>query len=264
MLKHRIITALLLAPLALLVILWTPHTITMAVFALLVIAGAWEWAAFPGFTSAAGRASYAALVAGAIAALWIIGPEQAELDVVIRIAMAWWLVALVWIALMPTRMNRSVAAIAGFLVLLPAWLALVRLHAINPHLVLFLVLVVVAADVGAYFAGRQFGKHKLAPRVSPAKTWEGVIGGLVASGIMAIIGVRWFGLSAAPFLLLCAVVVVASIVGDLTESLFKRHAGLKDSGSLLPGHGGVLDRVDSVTAAAPVFVFGLDWLGRLS
>ena len=127
-----------------------------------------------------------------------------------------------------------------------------------------LVLVVVAADVGAYFAGRKFGKHKLAPRVSPAKTWEGVIGGLVAAGIMATIGVRWFGLGAAPFMVLCAVVVVASIVGDLTESLFKRHAGLKDSGSLLPGHGGVLDRVDSVTAAAPVFAFGLDWLGRLS
>ncbi len=264
MLRQRIITALLLAPLALLVILWTSHTITMAVFAVLVVAGAWEWAAFPGFASAAGRALYAALVAAAIATLWMIGPEQAQLDSVLQIAMMWWLVALLWIAFAPGRMNRAIGAIAGFLVLLPAWLALVRLHTINPHLVLFLVLVVVAADVGAYFAGRKFGKHKLAPRVSPAKTWEGVIGGLVAAGIMATIGVRWFGLGAAPFMVLCAVVVVASIVGDLTESLFKRHAGLKDSGSLLPGHGGVLDRVDSVTAAAPVFAFGLDWLGRLS
>lgn len=264
MLRQRIITALLLAPLALLVILWTPHTVTMAVFAVLVTAGAWEWAAFPGFTSAAGRASYAALIAAAIAGLWLVGPEHTRLDLVIGIAVVWWLFALIWVALMPARMNRAIAAVAGFFVLLPAWLALVRLHAVNPQLVLFLVLVVVAADVGAYFAGRRFGRHKLAPRVSPAKTWEGVFGGLVAAGIMAIIGVRWFGLSAAPFLVLCAVVVVASVVGDLTESLFKRHAGLKDSGNLLPGHGGVLDRVDSVTAAAPVFVFGLDWLGRLS
>ena len=179
MLRQRIITALLLAPLALLVILWTSHTITMAVFAVLVVAGAWEWAAFPGFASAAGRALYAALVAAAIATLWMIGPEQAQLDSVLQIAMMWWLVALLWIAFAPGRMNRAIGAIAGFLVLLPAWLALVRLHTINPHLVLFLVLVVVAADVGAYFAGRKFGKHKLAPRVSPAKTWEGVIGGLV-------------------------------------------------------------------------------------
>jgi phosphatidate cytidylyltransferase len=264
MLKQRIITALLLAPLAVLVILWTPHTVTMAVFAVLVVAGAWEWAAFPGWNAAPARLAYAGLMAAAIGALWTSLPESPQLDVVIKIAMVWWLAALAWIAFMPMRMNRAIAAVAGFLVLLPAWLALVRLHGTDPHLVLFLVLVVVAADVGAYFAGRAFGKHKLAPRVSPAKTWEGVFGGLAASAAMAGVGVYWFDATPGPFLALCLVVVVASIVGDLTESLFKRHAGLKDSGSLLPGHGGVLDRVDSVTAAAPVFVFGLEWLGRLS
>lgn len=263
MLKQRIITALLLAPLALLVILWTPHTVTMAVFAALVVAGAWEWAAFPGWTSPSARIAYAALMALGIGALWASTPGSPQLDVVLDVAMVWWLVALAWIAFLPMRMNRAVAAVAGFLVLLPAWLALVRLHGRDPHLVLFLVLVVVAADVGAYFAGRAFGKHKLAPRVSPAKTWEGVFGGLAASAVMAGVGVYWFDVTPAPFLALCLLVVVASIVGDLTESLFKRHAGLKDSGSLLPGHGGVLDRVDSVTAAAPVFVFGLEWLGRL-
>jgi phosphatidate cytidylyltransferase len=122
---------------------------------------------------------------------------------------------------------------------------------------------VVAADIGAYFAGRQFGRSKLAPRVSPGKTWEGVIGGLAAAAAMAFIGVEWFEKNPVPFMSLCAIVVVASIIGDLTESLFKRHAGLKDSGSILPGHGGVLDRVDSVTAAAPVFLVGLERLGLL-
>ena len=137
------------------------------------------------------------------------------------------------------------------------------MHAIR-ELVLFLLLLVVAADVGAYFGGRQFGRHKLAPRVSPGKTWEGVYGGLVAAAVdgsrrRVLVQAQRGAVSG-----VCAIVVLASIVGDLTESLFKRHAGLKDSGSLLPGHGGVLDRVDSVTAAAPVFLFGLERLGLLS
>lgn len=264
MLKQRIITALLLAPFALLVILWVPHVVTAAVLALLVLAGAWEWAAFPGFTSVPARLGYVAVVAALIAALWWSGAQNAQLDVVLYVSLAWWVVATIWIALMPTHMNRAAAMVAGLVVLVPAWLALVRLHDLAPHLMLFLVLLVVAADVGAYFGGRAFGKHKLAPRVSPGKTWEGVVGGLVAAAILAVLGVLWFRLSAVPFVALCAVVVLASIVGDLTESLFKRHAGLKDSGGLLPGHGGVLDRVDSVTAAAPLFLVGLERLGLLS
>jgi phosphatidate cytidylyltransferase len=147
--------------------------------------------------------------------------------------------------------------------LVPVWLALVRLHEQGPQLMLFLLLLVVAADIGAYFAGRALGKHKLAPRVSPGKTWEGVGGGLVAAAMMAAFGVWWFDMDAVPFMALCIVVAIASVVGDLTESMFKRHAGLKDSGNLLPGHGGVLDRVDSVTAAAPVFLIGLERLGLL-
>jgi phosphatidate cytidylyltransferase len=148
-------------------------------------------------------------------------------------------------------------------VLVPAWLALVVLHEHAPQLVLLLILLVVAADVGAYFGGRKFGRHKLAPAVSPGKTWEGVAGGLVAAMLMATAGIYWLHLTPLPFFALSALVVVASIVGDLTESMFKRHAGLKDSGSLLPGHGGVLDRVDSVTAAAPFFLIGLERLGLL-
>lgn len=261
MLKLRVITALLLAPLALLVILWIPHDYTVGVLALLVLAGAWEWSAFPGLAHPVARFFYVAVIGACIAALWLFGVSQDQLDLVLDAALVWWLLALLWVAFFPGSVNRIAAALAGVLVLVPAWLALVRLHDHAPQLVLFIVLLVVAADVGAYFTGRQFGRHKLAPKVSPGKTWEGVFGGLLAAAVMAWIGVVWFNISAPAFFALCALVVVASVVGDLTESLFKRHVGLKDSGSLLPGHGGVLDRVDSVTAAAPVFLVGLERLG---
>lgn len=263
MLRQRVITALLLAPVALLVILWLPHEVTALVLAVLVVAGAWEWSAFPGFGHPAMRIAYVALVALCIFLIGYVGAVRQHLDAVLLLACTWWVAAVLWVAVFPTRVSRLSAGVAGLFVLVPVWIALVELHNLAPQLVLFLVLLVVAADVGAYFGGRQFGKHKLAPRVSPGKTWEGVIGGLVASGVMAIIGVYWFNARTVPFTALCAVVVIASIVGDLTESMFKRHAGLKDSGSLLPGHGGVLDRVDSVTAAAPIFLVGLERLGIL-
>lgn len=263
MLKQRVITALLLAPVALLVILWLPHEMTAVVFALLVAAGAWEWSAFPGFTRFPARIAYVVGITMCICLVGYVSAFRQYVDEVLMLACMWWVVALLWVAFFPSQVSRWSAALAGVFVLVPAWIALVDLHSLAPQLVLFLLLLVVAADVGAYFGGRRFGKHKLAPRVSPGKTWEGVIGGLVAAGFMAAVGVYWFQVRTAPFAALCAVVVIASIVGDLTESLFKRHAGLKDSGSLLPGHGGVLDRVDSVTAAAPIFLVGLERLGIL-
>jgi phosphatidate cytidylyltransferase len=263
MLRDRIITALVLAPFVLLVILALPHFVTMVVLGLIVLAAAWEWSAFPAFTQHSARWAYVAVIALGIAATWLFGVERVELDVLLYAAIAWWMLAVVWVAAAPTHVNRLSAALAGALVLIPVWLALVRLHAYAPQLLLFLLLLVVAADIGAYFAGRRFGRNKLAPKVSPGKTWEGVAGGLVSAAAMAAIGVWWFDVSALPFIALCMVVVMASIVGDLTESLFKRHVGLKDSGNILPGHGGVLDRVDSVTAAAPVFLLGLERLGLL-
>lgn len=263
MLRQRVITALVLAPFVLFVILWVPHPITMGVLALLVAAGAWEWSAFPGFTHRSARLAYVAFIAACLAAAWYLGVESVPSNLLLHASIAWWVVALLWIGFAPGSVNRATAAIAGLFALVPVWLALVRLHAESSQLMLFLLLLVVAADVGAYFAGRAFGKHKLAPRVSPGKTWEGVGGGLAGAALLAAFGVWWFGMDTVPFMALCIVVAIASVVGDLTESMFKRHAGLKDSGNLLPGHGGVLDRVDSVTAAAPVFLIGLEGLGLL-
>jgi phosphatidate cytidylyltransferase len=266
MLRQRVITALILAPFVLLVILWVPHPITAAVLSLLVLAGAWEWSAFPGFTRHSARLAYVAFIAAGVLVAWYLGVDSSQSNLLLYGSLVWWVLALLWIALAPGNVNRTTAAIAGLFVLVPTWLALVRLHSQplwGPQLLLFLLLLVVAADIGAYFAGRAFGKHKLAPKVSPGKTWQGVGGGLLAAAAMAAVGVWWFNMNAVPFMALCIGVAIASVVGDLTESLFKRHAGLKDSGSLLPGHGGVLDRVDSVTAAAPVFLIGLERLGLL-
>jgi phosphatidate cytidylyltransferase len=266
MLKLRVITALILAPLVLSAIFFVPHPVTAAVLGVLVVLGAWEWSAFPGFTRASTRLAYAALVGAATLALWLIGVDDTALDVILLLAVLWWVLALLWIAFFPGRVNRIAAALAGPVVLIPAWFALVRLHAHGPapdgpQLLTFLLLLVVAADVGAYFAGRAFGQHKLAPRVSPGKTWEGVGGGFAGASALAVGGAFWFELQLLPFVLLCVFVVGVSVVGDLTESLFKRHAGVKDSGSLLPGHGGILDRIDSLTAAAPFFLLGMQYLG---
>jgi len=266
MLRQRIITALVLAPLVIVVILWLPAAATRAVLAAIVLAGAWEWSAFPGFTRHSAKWAYVGCIAACIAltAWWhASGSNPAALDVLMYAALAWWLCALIWIAVAPARVNRVSASIAGVFVLVPVWLALVRLHEMAPELMLFLLLLVASADVGAFAAGRRFGRHKLAPHVSPGKTWEGVLGGLLASMLLAGVGVVWFSMEPVVFIALCLVVVVASIIGDLTESMFKRHAGLKDSGTLLPGHGGILDRVDSITAAAPVFLVGLERLGLL-
>lgn len=263
MLKLRVITALILAPLVLLAIFAVPHAITAAVLAVLVLLGAWEWSAFPGFKRIPTRALYVLLFAALLGTLWRIGEDAAQLEAILLAAVVWWAVALGWVALRPERVNAAVTAVAGLLVLIPAWLALVRLHAQGPQVLTFLLLLVVAADVGAYFAGRSFGRHKLAPRVSPGKTWEGVAGGLLGATAMAIAGGLWFSLPLLPFTLLCMFVVLASVLGDLTESMFKRQAGVKDSGNLLPGHGGILDRVDSLTAAAPFFLLGLQHLELL-
>lgn len=266
MLRERVITALVLAPLLLWVVVWAPSSITVPVIAAVMLLGAWEWAQF--FTkSTALRLTYVAAIGLVMLAANTWTRSGDALTNVLAVALVWWLVAFGWLALAPTYANRILAALAGPVVLVPTWLSLSALHVAEnrdgPMLVLFLLILVFSADVGAYFAGRAFGRLKLAPRVSPGKTWEGVIGGFAAAAISAAIGAACFELPLTSFPALCAAVVAVSIVGDLTESMFKRHVGLKDSSSLLPGHGGILDRIDSITAASPVFALGLIWLGIL-
>lgn len=181
---------------------------------------------------------------------------------IFQAALVWWAAALLWLFAYPTPVPRALTWIAAILVLLPAWLAIDFVFRVSPNLLLFMLIIVWAADIGAYFAGKRFGRVKLAPRVSPGKTWEGVLGGMLLVVAVAFAGSAV--LDAAPLLLVPFVLSVAalSIVGDLTVSVFKRNADIKDSGKLFPGHGGLLDRIDSVMAAAPLFALGMHWIGR--
>lgn len=265
-LRKRIITALVLAVLFLGVLLCLPPLATVIVVTALVLTGAWEWSAFLRTHRGLARAAYVVLVAALLAGVWHAADGPDVLKIVLMAALIWWVVALAWIIFAPRRVTPWSAGLAGVLALVPAWLALVRLRYL-PHgaqWVLFTLLLVWSADIGAYFAGHRFGRIRLAPEVSPGKTWEGVFGGLALSAVVAVAGSAWFSLPLYTFVPLCLAAVAFSIVGDLTESLLKRFAGVKDSGTLFPGHGGVMDRIDSVTGAAPVLFFGLTVLGVIA
>jgi phosphatidate cytidylyltransferase len=263
-LRKRIVTAIVLAAILVAIVLFLPPIATLVLLTVLVLAGAWEWSAFlraPGFMT---RALYVAFLATMMPIVWHVTETPEGREIVLAVAVLWWLVALAWVAFAPRRVSPWSAALAGLLALVPAWLALVRLRFDLPRgaeWMIFALLLVFAADIGAFFAGRRFGRLRLAPAVSPGKTWEGVLGGAAASALVGIAGSGWFGVPLYTFLPLCLAAVAFSVVGDLTESLLKRFAGVKDSGTLFPGHGGVMDRIDSVTGAAPVLLFGLTVLG---
>jgi phosphatidate cytidylyltransferase len=240
-----------------------PAQWAVAAFGAVFTLGAWEWAGLGSLRSAPARALYAACVALLLFLAWKWTAAPEHLMLLLGAACAWWAIALLWLWLLPAQHHPMLVLLCGLPVLVPAFVALARLEtatrgfARGPQTVLWLVLLVIAADVGAYFAGRSLGRRKLAPRVSPGKTVEGALGGLALVARVAWGGGAYFGLSA-PAAVACGCAVgIFSIIGDLTESMFKRAAGLKDSGALLPGHGGLLDRIDSVTAAAPLYALGL-------
>jgi len=268
--KQRVLTALILAPLAIGVVLWPPTWVFALVVGVLLLAGVWEWARLVGIANGLSRSLILLPFAAIMGWLWHDGPGR--LDQAAWIGLVWWPLAWLWLwrrdfAAADKGPYRLLKLAVALLMFPPAWAALVQLHALEPHgpfWALFGVMLVWAADTFAYFAGSRIGGPKLAPAISPGKTWAGFFGGLVGSLVIAAAGGLMFGLEFRELALLGAlalVVFLASVLGDLFESLIKRHSGAKDSGHLFPGHGGVLDRVDSLLAALPVFYCGKLWLG---
>jgi phosphatidate cytidylyltransferase len=263
MLRTRILTAAVLACILLSGLFLLPPSWAVAAFGAVFTVGAWEWGGFGALRGGAARGAYCAGIALVLYLAWRWTGDPAHMMLLLQAAIAWWVIALLWLSLAPSRHRPDLVLACGLPVLVPAFVALARLQvtshgfARGPLLVLWLVLLVISADIGAYFAGRRWGSRKLAPRVSPGKTWEGALGGVALVALVAWGGASYFGLAALPTVVFGVVVGMFSIIGDLTESMFKRAAGLKDSGVLLPGHGGLLDRIDSVTAAAPLYALGL-------
>lgn len=263
MLKLRVASGLALAVVMIAAIVYLPTPWLAAFLLLLCLLAAREWAKLAGIVTRAGWLVYAITVSGAVAALWVVSEDSSSVAVAVPVgATVFWILALGVVLTYPRSrivlMSKSAMIAAGVVVLPGAWLALVETAQApqGPGLLIWLLAAAAAADIGAYFTGRRFGRRKLAPQVSPGKTWEGVIGGAVAILAWGIVGALYFGTAAGSlprWLALAAILFVASVTGDLFESAFKRARGVKDSGGLLPGHGGVLDRVDSVIATAPVF-----------
>lgn len=266
-LLQRIVTAIILIAVLLVVFFALPVEAAVVLIAAFVAAGAWEWVGFTGFGSTGVRALYTGLVV--LFMLGVLGLRATGLptDWLVWAGMVWWGSAFILVLRFPLKISPLLTAICGFLVLLPVWaacLALLASPAAGPSLLLFALAIVWAADVGAYFAGRSFGRVKLAPAVSPGKTWEGVLGGLLAALLVAWSGAWLLGMPSGVMLAVALSLALVSVLGDLTVSLFKRTADLKDSGSLFPGHGGVLDRVDGVSSALPLFALQMQWFGLVT
>jgi phosphatidate cytidylyltransferase len=267
MLEKRLITGLVMAMVMAAAALWLPHLTLAALLLVVVLMGGWEWAALTGLGHVVARITF--LIALGVCAwlAWLIAVSH-QTPLVILGAALWWVLVLVILACYqphrPATLTRQIPLrIAGVFTLVPAWLAMVRLHEIQPIMLLFLFVLIWSADTSAYFIGKLFGKTQLAPELSPGKTREGLWAALGLTLVLGTIGA--FGFNFSPlqrlyFIGLCLVTTLFSVAGDLFESLLKRRSGVKDSGNILPGHGGVLDRIDSLTAAAPVFVLGFHWM----
>ncbi|MEO7433250.1 MAG: phosphatidate cytidylyltransferase [Dokdonella sp.] len=266
MLRQRILTALVLAPVAIAIVLFLPTEAVAAIIAALCLMALWEWTRLAGVTSPTMQGVVVVTNAVAFALLWLIRNEPAAWYV-IGAGIGWWMLALLWMrhssyAAAPTRENAVKKLVAAEFAILPAWLSLVMIHGNPDHghaWALFTLVLIWSADSAAYFAGKRFGTTKLAPQISPNKTLAGVWGALAGAGSVALLSGWLFHLRGAALALLVVLsllTILASILGDLVESLLKRQANVKDSGTLFPGHGGLLDRLDSLFAAIPVFAAG--------
>ncbi|MDE3211062.1 MAG: phosphatidate cytidylyltransferase [Pseudomonadota bacterium] len=271
MLLQRTLTALVLAPMVILLILLAPTALFAVVVSAAFLGALREWTQLSGLTSRAWRNTLLLAATVVFAVIWM-QRATALTPLLLAAGVAWWLLACAWLrhfafAAAPTRENRALKLVAGAFVIFPSYVALLSMHEHVPHghaWTLLALLVVWASDIGAYFSGRTFGKRKLAVQISPGKTWAGAYGAMLAGVVVASVGGWLLDVRQGQLLalaLLGAVTVAVSIVGDLLESLMKRHAQVKDSGTLIPGHGGLMDRLDSVFAALPVFAAGLLLLG---
>jgi phosphatidate cytidylyltransferase len=269
MLRTRIITASILAPLVIASLFFLPVFAFGVLLALIMALAAWEWSALCGWQRQSVRAIYAALVffLAIFSGAWI---KFIPWPFLIKLIALGWLLALVYLIVIERNrkifaLPSSLTAVAGILVLVTAWASIEFLQAFNPLQLLTLLLVVWVADIAAYFGGRRWGKKKLAPHISPNKTWAGFYTAIITVLLLVTIGLLFLQppLRLWGWLGVILLTVIAAVVGDLFESLLKRQSGLKDSGHLLPGHGGLLDRIDSLLAAAPVFVCGIMWMATL-
>lgn len=266
MLKQRILTALILIPITLILLFFLPPSAFCIVTGLVTLGAAFEWTNLMGLNKLLVRLVYVTLFA-----IVMIGILFIPIPLILLSAFVWWLFAAGLVFMYP-RCNKwwgnSVfwRGLIGVFVLVPCWVAInfIREQIAGVYTLIFLLVLIWSADSTAYFVGKKWGKNKLLPAVSPGKSIQGLIGALFFSIVISL-GTFWLcniSLSIWPWgIALSMITVLFSVVGDLTESMLKRTAGLKDSGHLLPGHGGLLDRIDSLTAAAPIFVLGAILLG---
>lgn len=272
MLKQRIFTALILIPLFVTLVLSLPPKYFSVLTGCIVFWCAWEWSGLMGMKSLPKVIVYPFIVILSLAIiLYLFSCHIISVPQVLYAAFAWWLIAGVLVVFYPRisgvwGKGVMIRALMGLMVLIPCWVALnfIRLFSHGAYIVLLLLVLIWGADSGAYFAGKKWGKNKLMPQVSPGKTWQGLFGALITSVFIVMIAAVVFGIPNTMWislLLLAFITVLFSVLGDLFESMLKRKAGIKDSGTLLPGHGGILDRIDSLTAAAPIFALGAMWIG---
>jgi phosphatidate cytidylyltransferase len=271
-LKARLITAALLAVIVVGAVYLIPPEATALLLGTFLVAAAWEWGALIGWKSLVGRLAYTVAIAILAIFVWYWNETFGIFSSLYRFAVVWWVVAGILIVaaqreVLGKLINLASNGVAGLVVLLTAWSAIIWLLQNDRVMLLSIFALVWVTDGAAFFVGKRWGKHRLASNVSPGKSWEGVAGGLVC-GVLCGIGIGHAVVFSGPariaFVAIVVLTILASVIGDLFESMLKRNTGVKDSGRLLPGHGGVLDRIDGMVAAAPVFVAGLHhWVNRI-
>lgn len=273
MLKYRLLTAFLMGPLILWAIYAMPENY-FSVFALVLVSlGAWEWSAFSGWVKPLQRSIFFLLNVILFVAVLLLQNEMLNI-ILVAASLLWWVICIPLLRAFPFKKNnfihkQAVTTLIGVVLLLGTFVSMMLIRNAPPYgseYVLYLILIIWFADSGAYFAGRTLGKNKLIPNVSPGKTWEGVAGAFVVTFIVALVSINLLDVPSSHaiiFIIITELTVLYSIVGDLSESMFKRMANIKDSGQILPGHGGILDRIDSLMSGFPVFFAGLMLMEKL-